>query len=87
MDLDRDNQLDANEQAALFSQTNDDGWAITKSAGGKPQLAMRKMDTNDDGGFTRCLLYYGLTSAWLRRSTLSNLLATSEIHFGPGSRG
>jgi len=49
VDLDRDNQLDANEQAALFSQTNDDGWAITKSAGGKPQLAMRKMDTNDDG--------------------------------------
>merc|ERR1712086_748245 len=49
VDLDRDYQLDANEQAALFSQTNDDGWAITKSAGGKPQLAMRKMDTNDDG--------------------------------------
>merc|ERR1712178_409389 len=49
VDADRDHRLDANEQAALFSPANDDGWAITKAAGGSAIKAMRAMDTDGDG--------------------------------------
>lgn len=49
VDKNRDNQLDSNEQASLFTQSNADGWAITKSAGGEPHMAVHKMDTNNDG--------------------------------------
>merc|ERR1711998_427386 len=49
VDRDFDYSLNANEQAKLFTPENDDGWAITKSAGGDAHKALEKMDTNSDG--------------------------------------
>merc|ERR1711998_816769 len=48
-DADRNYHLDANEQAALFSPSNDDGWAIAKAVWGTAIKAMRAMDINNDG--------------------------------------